>query len=90
MTENGQQIIRIKEFTKHPYAWPGGYPLFAITSDGGALCANCTRKKLGNIVTAIARNLHDGWNVEAIDVNWEDGELMCDHCSQHIESAYAD
>ena len=90
MTRNGQQIVRVKEFTNHPYAWPGGYPLFAITSDGAALCASCTKKKLGNIVTAIARNLRDGWKVEGIDVNWEDADLTCDHCGQHIESAYAD
>ena len=24
------------------------------------------------------------------DVNWEDAELYCDHCSKRIESAYAE
>jgi hypothetical protein len=28
--------------------------------------------------------------VEALDVNWEDPSLYCDHCGARIESAYAE
>jgi hypothetical protein len=28
--------------------------------------------------------------VEALDVNWEDPDLFCDHCGNRIESAYAE
>lgn len=90
MTAQGTMILRVKDFVKHPCAWPGGYPCFAVTSDGAALCHACVKKEIGNIVTAIAQNLRDGWKVEAIDINWEDSSLYCDHCSKRIEYAYAE
>lgn len=90
MTKNGQQIMRVKDFARHPYAWPGGYPCFAITSDSGVLCSNCVKQEMGNIVTSIAQNLSDGWKVEGVDINWEDPELYCVHCNERIASAYAE
>lgn len=90
MTTQGEHIKRVKEFVRQPYTWPGIYPQYAICADGGALCHTCTKKELGLIVTSIAQDIQDGWNVGAIDVNWENTELYCDHCSQQIESAYAD
>lgn len=33
---------------------------------------------------------YDQWRLVAADVNWEDSGLTCDHCSQRIESAYAE
>lgn len=74
---------------KHPYAWPGGYPTFFITSDGAPLCHDCARKQGRSITSSIRDNSRDGWKVEAQDVNWEDSDLTCDHCGKHIESAYA-
>ncbi len=71
-----------------PYAWPGGYPLYFITSDGAALCFKCAKAERRNIISAIADNRSDGWKCEAVDVNWEDTDLYCDHCNQPIESAY--
>ena len=79
---------KIKQAIRDKYAWPGGYPLFLITSDGAALCTDCGKKAYRNIASAIHNNVSDGWKVEAVDVNWEDTELYCDHCSQPIESAY--
>lgn len=73
-----------------PYAWPGGYPLFFICDDGGALCFTCAKKERRNIISSIAWNVRDGWKVAAVDVNWEDTELYCDHCSKPIESAYGE
>lgn len=73
-----------------PYAWPGGYPLFFITSDSACLCHGCGKKNRGSIVDAIEEGLNDGWRVVAQDVNWEDPELICDGCSDRIQSAYAE
>jgi hypothetical protein len=81
---------QIKEAIRHPYACPGGYPLFLITSDGAALCCECGRKQWKQIAYAIIHHLSDGWRVEAADVNWENPDLYCDHCSKRIESAYVD
>lgn len=70
-----------------PFAWPGGYPMYAITDDGAAICPACCGSEIKNID---ASTRGDGWRVIASDVNWEDGELYCDHCSKRIESAYAE
>lgn len=82
------------------WAWPGGYPLFYIFADGGCICPKCANENIEEIDAAnrekqkldgsYHRNSHGGWAVDAADVNWEDSSLFCDHCSQRIESAYAE
>jgi hypothetical protein len=75
------------QLVESPYAWPGGYPMFAITSDGGALCHKCCKTEARSIGSTYGS---DGWAITALDVNWEDPGLYCDHCSERIESAYAE
>lgn len=71
------------------YAWPGGYPLYGITADGEALCADC-----GQLPEVRAANpndpLDDQWRLIAVGVNWEDDDLRCSHCGERIWSAYAE
>lgn len=73
-----------------PYAWPGGYPRFFITSDGAALSYAAAKAEQENIESSIAEDCRDGWRVVACDVNWEDSDLTCDHTGERIESAYGD
>jgi hypothetical protein len=75
-----------------PHASPGGYPLFVVTSDGAALCFACVRKEWRQVCEAhiVPGYRRSGWFCEGIDTNWEDPALWCDHCSQRIESAYAE
>lgn len=70
------------------YAWPGGYQLYLLTSDGGALCFKCARKEARYIIPSIAGKCNDGWQCIACDVNYEDPGLFCDHCSELIPAAY--
>lgn len=72
------------------FAWPGGYPLYLFTSDGGALCFDCARANLREITEEIRGNYSTGWRVVGCDVNYEDQSLYCDHCSAPIPSAYGD
>ncbi len=72
-----------------PYAWPGCYPCYFITSDGAALSFEAAKKERRNILESIAHRLDDGWRVVAVEINWEDGQLTCDHTGERIESAYA-
>ena len=72
------------------YAWPGGYPTFLFTDDGGVLCHDCARDNFRDIVDAIKSHSRNGWRVEGHDVNWENPWLTCDHCGSYIESAYAE
>jgi len=74
-----------------PYAWPGGYPLYFITADGGALSFESVRGNFREILLAMRRNDGaSGWKVVAVETNWEDPELYCDHSGGRIESAYAE
>jgi hypothetical protein len=89
------RIETVKDFgnalKQGPYAWPGGYPLFFVTSDGGALAFGTAWEERANIAQAILSNdTHGGWRVIGVDVNWEDPELMDDHAGERIESAYAE
>jgi hypothetical protein len=72
------------------YAWPGGYPVFYLCSDGGCLCPNCATKKRAQIFRSTYERSHDGWAIAGVDVNWEDPEMFCDNCNARIESAYAE
>jgi len=69
------------------YAWPGGYQLAFITSDGALLCFDCVRKELRNVLDSIRTECDDGWRVVACDIRY-DGELecgdYCDHCSKQL------
>jgi len=73
-----------------PYAWPGGYPLYFLCDDGAALCCDCAKAERRNVLEAIACKARNGWRVVGQDINWEDDTLLCDNCSDRIESAYGD
>lgn len=72
------------------FAWPGGYQMYFICSDGAALCFDCARKESRNIFEAIANKDGSGWRVVATDINYEDSELTCEHCNKSIPAAYGD
>ena len=73
-----------------PFAWPGGYPRYFITSDGEALSYASAAVERETIESSIAECCNDGWRVIGCDVNWEDSDLYCGHTGERIESAYAD
>ena len=73
-----------------PYTFPGCYPLYFITSDGAALSFEAVRAEWRQVCHSIRHKLSDGWRVVALDVNYEDGNLYCDHSGERIESAYAE
>ena len=87
MTVQSRSLRLADQLTRQPYAWPGGYPQFAVTSDGAALCHHCTKTEREAIGTTTGS---DGWTVVALQPNWEDPELFCDHCGARIESAYGE
>jgi len=80
----------IKQAIRDKYTFPGCYPMFLLTDDGAALCTSCGRTMWRAICDSVRRKMADGWRVVAVDVNWEDSELVCDHCGNMIESAYGD
>jgi len=87
MTTQSKSLRLADQLSASPYAWPGGYPLYGVFHDGGACCPKCAsdeRKVIGTTTGS------DGWQLVAIDANWEDPALFCDHCGTRIESAYAE
>jgi hypothetical protein len=81
----------LREAVRHgPYAWPGGYPCFFITSDGAALSFNTVKQEYRQILRAVREHSNCGWRVVAFDINWEDTQLYCDHTGEPIESAYGE
>jgi len=73
-----------------PYAWPGGYPIYFITSDGDALSYETVKSEYRLICESIRDHDDSGWRVIAADINYEDSSLFCEHTGELIESAYSD
>ena len=57
----------------------GGYPLFYYDKEGNCLCPECASSNDEYTEPLIG-----------VDANWENPDLHCDHCSERIESAYAE
>jgi hypothetical protein len=71
------------------FAWPGGYPIFYLCSDGGVLCPACANGENGSEANE-ANDTPSDWRLVAADVHYEGADLICDHCGALIESAYGD
>lgn len=87
MTTQSQSLRLADDLTANPFAWPGGYPRFGVTSDGAALCPQCCSIERNSLATTTGS---DGWCLVASDINWEDASLFCDHCGCQIQAAYSD
>ena len=69
------------------FAWPGGYPLYFVASDGEAMSFDSVRAELCNVLRAVRERSRDGWRVVGVDVNYEE-RLYCAHSGEPIPSAY--
>ena len=73
------------------YAWPGGYPIYFIASDGEALSFDTVKENYREVLYAMKYfGDFSGWNVVGYDINWEDDYLTCAHTGDKIESAYGE
>ena len=72
------------------YAWPGGYPVIYVCTDGGTLCPKCARED-GEAPTHDDGSRNDsGWGIVGSDIHYEGPPEVCDHCGTAVESAYGD
>lgn len=93
--ETVDRDFTIQDFEKHleegPYAWPGGYPKYFITEDGGVLSFDSAKENKDEIIDAMKEGRDNKqWRVVAVEINWEDPDLYCDHSGEKIECAYCD
>jgi len=87
-TKRNEVLVQVREFIRQPYAWPGGYPKYLVMADGGCLCKACAKSEYKQISQDTRqRELWSGWVASGVDINYENPDLYCDHCSQQIESA---
>jgi hypothetical protein len=93
------EINSISDFRKAirngPYAWPGGYPVYFILSDGEALSFKAAKEVKRELLEALrdkATNNYpaEDWLPVALEINFEDTELYCSHTNELIECAYGD
>jgi hypothetical protein len=73
-----------------PYAWPGGYPCFFVMSDGDSMSFDAAKENIREILEAIRDRSNNGWRPLALEINYEDPDLLCCHTGERIESAYTE
>jgi len=92
MQKRNDILVKVRDAVRHPYAWPGGYPIYTLMSDGETLCAKCVRENYRAISESTRHNSRDGWAAAGTFVLWEttSGPEHCAHCGDELESAYGD
>ena len=84
-----QTLEKVKDAIRNPYAWPGGYPVYTVMSDGELMCPDCARAEYRLIAQATKDQLRDGWQAEGSAILYEGPEYCC-HCNKELESAYGE
>ena len=83
---NIQTVAQLKATLRAgAYAWPGGYELTLVTSDGATLCFECARKEFYQLCYSKRHNLNDGWNVIHCGAFYDSG-IVCDHCNKSLDN----
>lgn len=90
MSKPTETLRAVRAFIRQPYAWPGGYPMALLMSDGETLCAKCARAEYRQISNSTRHALRDGWRAADVFVHWEGAPLICAHCGAETASAYGD
>lgn len=84
-------IDEARHVARHEYAWPGGYQMAVVTTDGGLLCPDCVKAEWFNIADSARRNLADGWQPAATTLIYEGEETeYCSHCDRQMNNEEED
>lgn len=65
--------------------WPGLYPLYYRTVDGGCFCPKCANE---NIELTLGDDPQ--WKIEEVDANMESTTLFCNNCYEFIPNSNGD
>ena len=90
--ESASQILQhVKHAIRNKYAFPGGYRLNIVMSDGELCCTECSRREFKNICQSTIEPAYGrGWAALGIEIYWEGPDLACVQCGAAIESEYGD
>lgn len=83
--KSGRQLrSTVRSMRKHgQYAWPGGYLLFFITSDGEALSLDAVLENFRSVMNSVRNHLRDGWRVVGVESSEQCEELtLCAHTGE--------
>lgn len=85
-------VDTLKQFVRsNGHAWPGGYPMVLVMTDGEVLDAKCARENYRQIRNTMrANDRRDSWSPADVTVHWEGAPLHCAHCNKEIKSAYGE
>ena len=69
-----------------PYAWPGGYACYFITSDGAVLSFEAARQEFHQIAYSLRfKQPRSGWHVIGLGCEADEDETpVCDHTGKAI------
>lgn len=70
------------------FAWPGGYPMALLMSDGEVIDSKSVRENYRTIRRAQRLSRSDCWTPAEVFIHWEGEPLTCAHSGRMIESAY--
>lgn len=82
------KTTEFKNFIRAPFVFPGGYALYMVAQDCGAICYKCAKENARLIIESTRRQSDQGWAFYAANINWEDVDVYCDHCGAQIEPEY--
>lgn len=68
------------------YAWPGGYEIVYITSDGALLCGDCVRKNIRSCFWSLRANCSDGWEISGVRMEAVSAENSSEDCRSRCEN----
>jgi len=65
------------------------YVTYHIMADCGCLCNKCLGDNASEVLEASREPVTDRqWEYSDTDINYENKDLYCDHCSERIEASY--
>ena len=72
-----------------PFTDVGGYPLFFLMADGETLSHAAALENAELIRNAMRDRDDEQWEVVAVEINWEDADMVCAHTYAPIPCAYS-
>ena len=68
------------------YAFPGGYSLALMTTDGGLLCPDCVASEFAQVSWQHRNKCDGGFRpAEVLSGAETDGAMVCDHCGKVMQ-----
>ncbi|MBB5357553.1 hypothetical protein HDE76_000735 [Rhodanobacter sp. ANJX3] len=89
--QHGHPMAAARMVRRERYAWPGGYALALVTTDGGVLCPDCVRDQWASVSWSHRVGCSDGFRPAAVTAECDTDEgVTCDHCSRVIFEGFSD